>query len=73
MNLDILCFRPFIIDLESVNGTMVNDEKIPISRFYELKAGDGQSMSSTQCDLSLIIGAYSHQIRNVNKRVCNAS
>jgi smad nuclear-interacting protein 1 len=32
--------KPFIIDLESTNGTHVNDEKIPESRFYELKAGD---------------------------------
>jgi smad nuclear-interacting protein 1 len=32
--------KPFIIDLESTNGTHVNDEKIPISRYYELKASD---------------------------------
>lgn len=37
--------RPFIIDLESVNGTFVNDDKIPVSRFYELKAGDGKYLS----------------------------
>jgi pSer/pThr/pTyr-binding forkhead associated (FHA) protein len=36
--------RPFIIDLESTNGTIVNDETIPVSRFYELKAGDGKRM-----------------------------
>jgi hypothetical protein len=33
--------RPFIIDLESTNGTLVNDEKIPAARYYELKTGDG--------------------------------
>lgn len=33
--------RPFIIDLESTNGTLVNDEAIPAARYYELKAGDG--------------------------------
>lgn len=33
--------RPFIIDLESTNTTHVNDEVIPTTRFYELKAGDG--------------------------------
>ena len=33
--------RPFIIDLESTNGTLVNDEAIPTSRYYELKLGDG--------------------------------
>lgn len=35
-----LC-RPFIIDLESTNGTHVNDEAIPTSRYYELRASDG--------------------------------
>jgi smad nuclear-interacting protein 1 len=34
--------RPFIIDLESTNGTHVNDDKIPTSRYYELKASDGK-------------------------------
>ncbi len=33
--------RPFIIDLESTNGTQVNDDTIPASRYYELKLGDG--------------------------------
>jgi len=32
--------KPFIIDLESTNGTHVNDEAIPVSRYYELKASD---------------------------------
>jgi len=32
--------KPFIIDLESTNNTHVNDEAIPTSRFYELRAGD---------------------------------
>ncbi|EGN98362.1 hypothetical protein SERLA73DRAFT_183323 [Serpula lacrymans var. lacrymans S7.3] len=32
--------KPFIIDLESTNGTHVNDEPIPASRFYELKPSD---------------------------------
>ncbi|KZT55976.1 SMAD/FHA domain-containing protein [Calocera cornea HHB12733] len=32
--------RPFIIDLDSTNGTFVNDEEIPKSRFYELKESD---------------------------------
>ncbi|KAG9122505.1 Smad nuclear-interacting protein 1, partial [Ceratobasidium sp. 392] len=31
---------PFVIDLESTNGTIVNDEPIPVSRYYELKASD---------------------------------
>ncbi|KAF4617574.1 hypothetical protein D9613_005897 [Agrocybe pediades] len=32
--------KPFVIDLESTNGTFVNDEQIPAARYYELKAGD---------------------------------
>ncbi|KNZ56669.1 uncharacterized protein VP01_234g5 [Puccinia sorghi] len=32
--------RPYIIDLESANGTFVNGEKIPASRYYELQSGD---------------------------------
>lgn len=33
--------RPFLIDLDSANGTIVNDEMIPPSRYYELKSNDG--------------------------------
>lgn len=32
--------KPYIIDLDSANGTSVNDEKIPASRYYELKPSD---------------------------------
>ncbi|KAK7690016.1 hypothetical protein QCA50_006659 [Cerrena zonata] len=32
--------KPFIIDLESTNGTHVNGEQIPESRYYELKLSD---------------------------------
>ncbi|KAI0632144.1 SMAD/FHA domain-containing protein [Trametes polyzona] len=32
--------KPFVIDLESTNGTIVNDETIPTSRYYELRLGD---------------------------------
>ncbi|KAF8172007.1 SMAD/FHA domain-containing protein [Mycena galopus ATCC 62051] len=32
--------KPFVIDLESTNGTHVNDQAIPVSRYYELKAND---------------------------------
>lgn len=34
--------RPFIIDLESTNGTHVNGEQIPESRYYELKLSDSK-------------------------------
>ncbi|POY75400.1 hypothetical protein BMF94_1470 [Rhodotorula taiwanensis] len=32
--------KPFLIDLDSANGTLVNDETVPASRFYELRSGD---------------------------------
>jgi len=32
--------KPFIIDLESTNGTHVNDGAVPTSRYYELRASD---------------------------------
>jgi len=32
--------KPYIIDLDSANGTTVNNDKIPISRYYELKPND---------------------------------
>ncbi|BGP58350.1 hypothetical protein JCM8202_002893 [Rhodotorula sphaerocarpa] len=32
--------KPFLIDLDSANGTVVNDEAVPASRFYELRSGD---------------------------------
>ncbi|KDN51423.1 SMAD/FHA domain-containing protein [Tilletiaria anomala UBC 951] len=32
--------KPFLIDLESANGSAVNDQDIPPSRYYELKSGD---------------------------------
>lgn len=36
--------RPFVIDLDSTNGTHVNDKEIPKSRYYELRNSDGESM-----------------------------
>ncbi|KAI4149794.1 MAG: hypothetical protein LQ340_004436 [Diploschistes diacapsis] len=32
--------RPYVIDLESANGTRVNGERIPDRRFWEVKSGD---------------------------------
>ena len=36
--------RPYVIDLQSTNGTHVNGLPIPPSRFYELKPGDGTAL-----------------------------
>ncbi|KAJ1033989.1 hypothetical protein NDA18_000863 [Ustilago nuda] len=32
--------QPFLIDLESSNGSYVNENEIPISRYYQLRTGD---------------------------------
>ncbi|WFD48739.1 hypothetical protein GLX27_003409 [Malassezia furfur] len=32
--------QPFLIDLESANGSTVNGEEVPASRYYELRSGD---------------------------------
>jgi pSer/pThr/pTyr-binding forkhead associated (FHA) protein len=32
--------RPYLIDLESSNGTKLNGETIEAARYYELKSGD---------------------------------
>jgi len=37
---DVLSVRPYIIDLESANGTYLNNEKIQPRRYYELKEQD---------------------------------
>lgn len=47
--------RPFIIDLESTNGTHVNDLEIPTSRYYELHAGDGKLDGFSFHDMSILI------------------
>lgn len=54
--------RPFIIDLESANGTTVNEEKIPESRFFELRTGDSESFFGNlepKPDCAVIKFAYS--------------
>ncbi|PCH40108.1 SMAD/FHA domain-containing protein [Wolfiporia cocos MD-104 SS10] len=46
--------KPFIIDLESTNGTHVNDEAIPESRYYELKPGDVIKFGESQREYVLL-------------------
>jgi pSer/pThr/pTyr-binding forkhead associated (FHA) protein len=70
MTLNFNFSRPFIIDLESTNGTYVNGEAVPTSRYYELQLNDGASdlfplMTSTNDSLN-----ESHQIWTVPKGIC---
>ncbi|KAI0707502.1 SMAD/FHA domain-containing protein, partial [Fomitopsis betulina] len=46
--------KPFVIDLESTNGTIVNDEQIPESRYYELKLGDVIKFGESQREYVLL-------------------
>lgn len=62
----LLIRRPFIIDLESTNGTHVNDEAIPVSRYYELKASDGelvQEYFERHTDLCLLVIKFGQSTR----------
>jgi len=47
--------KPFIIDLESANGTRVNEEEIPQSRFYELKTSDIIKFASSTREYVLLM------------------
>ena len=44
----------YIIDLESSNGTYVNSEQIPSSRYYELKVGDVIKLGHSTRELVLV-------------------
>ncbi|KAH9953336.1 SMAD/FHA domain-containing protein [Russula dissimulans] len=46
----------FVIDLESTNGTHVNGEVIPTSRYYELKASD-ELVIERHTDISVMLGS----------------
>lgn len=46
--------RPFVIDLDSVNGTMVNHEDVPPSRYYELRSGDTCVFGQGPCEYVLV-------------------
>lgn len=32
--------RPYLVDLESANGTLLNGDRVEAGRFYELRSGD---------------------------------
>lgn len=61
--LALLINSPYIIDLESTNGTFVNDVEIPKASYYQLKHTDGTYMMTTGAN-------GSGQIWHVDKRVC---
>ncbi|KAL9556854.1 hypothetical protein MBANPS3_001676 [Mucor bainieri] len=46
--------KPFIIDLEATNGTFLNNEQIPATRFVELKAKDVLKFGSSTREYVLL-------------------
>jgi pSer/pThr/pTyr-binding forkhead associated (FHA) protein len=61
--------KPFVIDLESTNGTHVNGEAIPPARFYELKMNDGMLFWKECLEISLIFLLFSYQVWSIDERI----
>jgi len=47
--------KPYLIDLESANGTMLNSEKIPDSRYLELRDKDMIQFGSSTREYVLML------------------
>jgi smad nuclear-interacting protein 1 len=47
--------KPYIIDLESSNGTILNGDKIEASRFVEIKSGDVMKIGLSQREYVFIL------------------
>ena len=50
--------KPFIIDLESANGTTVNGDKAPASRYYELRNGDVLKFAFSSREYVLLVKQF---------------
>ncbi|MCO5598698.1 hypothetical protein L7F22_052796 [Adiantum nelumboides] len=46
--------KPFLIDLDSANGTFVNKTELPSSRYYELRTGDTIKLGASQREYVLL-------------------
>lgn len=46
--------RPFLLDLESANGTTVNQKEVPASRYYELRNGDTVRFAASEREWVLL-------------------
>lgn len=47
--------RPYLIDLESSNGTNLNGERIPEQRYVELKTADVITFGSSEREYVIIL------------------
>ena len=52
--------RPYLMDLESRNGTWVNGEKLESARFYELRSGDLIRLGESRRDYVIVRAPASH-------------
>ncbi|UZJ53049.1 hypothetical protein CBS101457_002369 [Exobasidium rhododendri] len=46
--------KPFLLDLESANGCLVNDAEVPPSRYYEMRNGDTLKLGGSQREYVLL-------------------
>lgn len=46
--------KPYLLDLDSANGTTVNQRKVPPSRYYELKNGDTVRFAASEREYVLL-------------------
>lgn len=47
--------RPYLIDLESANGTMLNQERVPEKRYVELKTADVVTFGQSEREYVVIL------------------
>lgn len=47
--------RPYLIDLESANGTLLNKEAIPQKRYVELKTEDVVTFGSSEREYVVLL------------------
>lgn len=47
--------RPYLIDLESANGTRINGKKVPAKRYVEVKAEDVITFGQSEREYVVIL------------------
>ena len=47
--------KPYVIDLDSANGTKVNGEKVPERRFVEIRSGDVITFGESSREYTLLL------------------
>ncbi|WFD45024.1 hypothetical protein MPSI1_003700 [Malassezia psittaci] len=55
--------RPFLIDLDSANGSTVNGEDVPPSRYYELRSGDTCQFGASSREYVLLDEANANGVK----------